>query len=200
MSDSDGSQVTAADRALLYAVWSGGAWQTAAVLPGGPAGPLSPDIALDSGGRALVVFAAPPAGAGTSAGSTMELWSAYQREAGWEVARIGAGLRGERPQVAVDGANRALAVFRRFGLANVQGVVSVATADLTAPALVWSEAGALDAPDGLNWQVAFDVDATTGAIFPLYVHNPRQSPAPAANRHLRSAGPSIACRWAPPPT
>ena len=94
-------------------------------------------------------------------------------------------VRGERPQVVVDGSNRALAVFRRFGQANVQGVVSVAAADLSASSLAWSDAGALSAAAGLNWQTAFAVDATTGAIYSLSVHS---APATAGGQlPLRSA-------------
>jgi hypothetical protein len=75
-----------------------------------------------------------------------------------------------------------VAVFRSFASANSQGDVAAALADLDAPTLAWTLAGTLSPAGGLNWQPAFDLDATTGALYALYVHdNPSLAAASSLN-------------------
>ena len=187
-SDADGNvanETTASDRRAVYAVWDGARWSQPVAPAEWPTGVLYPAVAFDSVDNPLVIFTARgrrPSGELGGLGDDF-LYAAYRRGGSWQVASIGAQTPAERPRVVVDNGDRAVVLYRGFGSPesdSFTGEVAVAVADLTRPTLAWGPPSFLTHDERTDWQVAFDVDRSTGDLHALAVKRTAGSGAQAA--------------------
>jgi hypothetical protein len=199
--DGDLNEATTSDRRAVYAIWDGAAWSVPASPVEWPTGVLYPSIAFDSANNPLVVFTVRgrlPSGNLGGIGQDY-LYSAYSRGGAWQVAPIGAETAAERPRVVVDGQDRAIVLFRGFGASNTaqyQGEMAAVVADLTRPTLAWGPPGFLTNDEALDWQIAFDVDRTTGDVHALGVKQGATSAASRVRSDDFSRPPSLATKVA----
>ena len=158
---------TNSDRRLAYSIWDGASWSLPAEPAAVPAGAMGASAALDNAGNPLLVFIArgnDPAGNSYGVGHRDYLWSAYQRAGVWETAPIGIETVAEEPILRVDGTNRAVVAFRKFGKPlspHYSGEVALAAADLNQMTLTWSEPQFLTSDADMDWQIALDLDPTS---------------------------------------
>jgi hypothetical protein len=168
--DGDLNEAMTSDRRVVYSTWDGAAWSEPASPAGWPTGVLYPSIAFDSADNPLLVFTVRgrlPSGALGGIGQDL-LHAAYRRDATWQVVPITTQIAAERPRVVIDSRDQATVLFRGLGRPNTRsyvGEMAIAVADLTQTTLVWGPPGFLTQDDVADWQVAFDVDRSSGDLY-----------------------------------
>jgi hypothetical protein len=146
-------------------------------------------VAFDSADHPIVIFTSRgtlESGEEAGVGNYDSLWSAYDR-GDWEVQPVGVDTPAEWPRVLVNAEEQAIVVFRQFGEAGTvhfTGEVAAAVADLTQPTLQWSPPDLLTEEGGPNWQIAFEIDPSTGTTEVLYI----KGAPPSTSSQLQALG------------
>jgi hypothetical protein len=189
--DADGDLGTPRDRRLVFSVLGTLGWSAPETLQPLPLAPWTPSLDFDELNRPLVAFVVPATDPATGLplsgdGLLSTLHVARRLDRGWIAQPLGGETRAERPLLRVRPDNQALVCFRGFGTPTQTrpgGDVAAAVADLGADTLNWN-VGRLTTDDRLNWQVAADLNPTSGE--PLLVWETRDPADMSAEPELRS--------------
>lgn len=197
--DGDGNLGTALDRRLMMSSPGRlGFWSAPSEIPGLPDAAWTPSLDFDLANDPVVAFTAPPVPGEDgvmlpAAGMLSAVHVARRRGGEWSEEPVGAGLTGERPVARVGPDNRAMVVFRGFGLpgrAWSLGAAVAATADLSSDSPVWNT-GRLGAGANRESRLAAEFDPETGE--PLILWEERDPLVPESAPELREDAPG----WLP---
>lgn len=167
MRDLDADLTTAHDRQLRFTSRRQG-WALPETLGGAPASPWTPSLDFDLNNQPAVAFVVPPNHPLTGKplpadGHLGFLHLARRTERGWSDELVDSEVRAERPILRIGPDNRALVMFRSFGVAGIGssgGGIACGISDLSAPDPIWNIGSVTRG--GRSRQLALDVDPETG--------------------------------------